>query len=51
LVTSVTSDFRRDHKNIPWENIAYDGQQDASIETRLQAFMHQANEYKLVNGY
>jgi predicted CoA-substrate-specific enzyme activase len=45
LISSVTPKFRNDHNNIPWENIAYDGQDDSGIETRLQAFMHQAREY------
>jgi predicted nucleotide-binding protein (sugar kinase/HSP70/actin superfamily) len=49
IVSSVVSDFRKDHKNIPWETIAYDGQEDVSISTRLQAFMHQAKEYAAVN--
>lgn len=45
LIASLTGDFRKDHHNIPWENIAYDGQEDSGIDTRLQAFMHQAKEY------
>lgn len=51
LVASVTNDFRKDHKNIPWETIAYDGQQDNAIETRLQAFMYQAMEFKKLHGF
>ena len=45
FVTAVTPAFRKDFDNIPWINIAYDGQGDTSINTKLQAFMHQANEY------
>jgi predicted CoA-substrate-specific enzyme activase len=45
LVASLSDSFRSDHKNIPMVNIAYDGQEDASIELRLQAFMHQAYQY------
>ncbi|MBN1387502.1 MAG: hypothetical protein JW965_03600 [Bacteroidales bacterium] len=45
IVASVSGDFKKDHNNIPWLNFAYDGQEDASIETHLQAFMHQAHEY------
>ncbi len=48
---TISNDFRKNHKNIPWENIAYDGQEDTSIETRLQAFMHQANEFAKMHGY
>jgi predicted CoA-substrate-specific enzyme activase len=46
LISSVTTVFRKDHNNIPWENIPYDGQEDTGIDTRLQAFMHQAKEYR-----
>lgn len=46
LNSSITGMFRKDHDNIPWENFAYDGQADASLESRFQAFMHQAREYQ-----
>ena len=49
LIASVSQLFRKDHNNIPWENIAYDGQEDSGLETRLQAFMHQAHEYARIN--
>jgi len=39
-----------DHDGIPWENIAFDGQEDAGIETRLQAFVHQAREFARTRG-
>ena len=51
LITSVSGAFRKDHGNIPWVNIAYDGQEDSGIETRLQAFMHQVKEYAEERGY
>jgi len=51
LVASQVTEFRKNHQNVPWETIAYDGQEDTTIETRLQAFMHQANEYCRINGY
>ncbi|MFO7865138.1 MAG: acyl-CoA dehydratase activase [Salinivirgaceae bacterium] len=51
LIASVSQLFRKDHGNIPWENIAYDGQEDSNIETRLQAFMHQASEFSKIKGY
>jgi len=51
IVSSVSGDFKKDHNNIPWLNFAYDGQEDASIETHLQAFMHQAHEYCSENKY
>ncbi len=45
LISSVTTQFRKDHNNLPWENIPFDGQEDTGMDTRLQAFMHQAKEY------
>jgi len=47
LNTAVSDQFKRDHDHLPWENFAYDGQEDSSIESRLQAFMHQAREYSV----
>jgi predicted nucleotide-binding protein (sugar kinase/HSP70/actin superfamily) len=46
IVESVSEPFREDHNHIPIVHIAYDGQEDASIELRLQAFMHQAYQYR-----
>ncbi len=51
VVSSIGHKFKRDHNNIPYESIAYDGQEDTSIELRLQAFMHQAKEFARKNGY
>ncbi|MDZ7634659.1 MAG: acyl-CoA dehydratase activase-related protein [Bacteroidales bacterium] len=45
LVASVSDSFRKDHDNIPFLNIPYDGQDTVSLETRLQAFMFQVKEY------
>ncbi len=50
LVASVSDQLRKDKGNIPYVNIAYDGQEDASIELRLQAFMHQATQYAEQKG-
>jgi predicted nucleotide-binding protein (sugar kinase/HSP70/actin superfamily) len=50
LISAVSPTFRRDHDNVPWVNIAYDGQDDSGIQTRLQAFMHQAGEYCTERG-
>ncbi len=46
VIAAGSPEFRKDHDNIPWLNIAYDGQNDVGIETRLQAFVHQAKEYR-----
>ncbi len=51
LVATLSNDFRKDHKNIPWENIAYDGQEDSNIDSRLQAFMHQCKSYARSNKF
>ncbi len=47
LIASVSDVFRKDHSNIPFINIAYDGQDNISLETRLQAFMFQVKEYAI----
>ena len=51
VVASVSHMFKQDHGNLPYESIVYDGQDDAAIELRLQAFMHQAKEYAKLKGY
>ena len=54
LITSVSEMFRHDHNNIPWINIAYDGQDTVTLETRMQAFAYQVKEFakngKTVSG-
>ncbi len=45
LIASLSEVFRKEHKHIPWVNIAYDGQEDSALDTRLQAFMHQAKVF------
>ena len=45
LISSVSDMFRKDNRNIPWINIAYDGQDTVSLDTRLQAFAYQVKEY------
>jgi predicted nucleotide-binding protein (sugar kinase/HSP70/actin superfamily) len=49
LIASVSDSFRKDHNNIPFINIAYDGQDSVSLDTRLQAFVFQVKEYKRTN--
>jgi predicted nucleotide-binding protein (sugar kinase/HSP70/actin superfamily) len=48
LIAAVSDSFRKDHRNIPWINIAYDGQDTVSLDTRLQAFVFQVREYHSV---
>ena len=45
LIASVSDTFRKHHNNMPFINIAYDGQDSVSLETRLQAFVFQVKEY------
>ena len=45
LIASVSDSYRKDHNNIPFLNIAYDGQDSVSLDTRLQAFVFQVKEY------
>jgi predicted nucleotide-binding protein (sugar kinase/HSP70/actin superfamily) len=47
LVASVSDSFRKDHNNIPFINIAYDGQDSVSLDTKLQAFVYQVKEFAL----
>ena len=50
IVSGISGSFREDHENLPWANIDFDGQEDTGIETRLQAFMHQAAEFARAHG-
>ena len=45
LICSVSDIFRKDHNQLPWVDYAYDGQDDASLETRLQAFIYQVKVF------
>ncbi len=47
LIASVSDSFRKDHNNIPFINIAYDGQDSVSLDTRLQAFVFQVKEFEM----
>ena len=51
LISALSPGFSQDHDGIPWINIAYDGQEEASVETRLQAFVYRAEEYARRKGY
>ncbi len=50
LIASVSDSFRKDHNNIPFINIAYDGQDSVSLDTRLQAFVFQVKEFQVLSG-
>ncbi len=45
ITCSVSQNFRKDHNGIPWENYAYDGQENVGMETRFEAFMFQVKKF------
>ncbi|MBN1415641.1 MAG: hypothetical protein JW973_11110 [Bacteroidales bacterium] len=51
VIESLSNQFKRDHDNIPYVNIAYDGHDNTAIDMRIQAFMHQAREFAREKGY
>ncbi len=46
IVGTVMKRFREDHDNIPFLNMAYDGQEETNTITRLEAYMHQVRQYQ-----
>ncbi|HYB20601.1 MAG TPA: acyl-CoA dehydratase activase-related protein, partial [Thermodesulfobacteriota bacterium] len=46
IVGAVMKRYREDHDNIPFLNMAYDGQEETNTLTRLEAFMHQARQFQ-----
>ena len=50
VVSAVSRQFKKDHGDLPYLSIPYDGQEDTAIELRLQAFIHQAQEYAKKHG-
>ncbi len=46
VVDGLLKKFREDYDNIPVINMAFDGQEDANITTRLEAFMYQVKSYQ-----
>ncbi len=46
VVTAMSKKLREDFDNVPWLNLAYEGLEDSSEITRLEAFMHQARDYR-----
>jgi predicted nucleotide-binding protein (sugar kinase/HSP70/actin superfamily) len=45
IVSAVTRQITTDSQGMPIINISYDGQQDPTLQTRLEAFMHQVNSF------
>lgn len=44
VVTAISKKIRKEHRNLPWLNMAFDGQEDTDNEARLQAFMYQVKQ-------
>jgi len=44
VVTAISKRIRKEHRNLPWLNLAFDGQEDTDNEARLQAFMYQVKQ-------
>jgi len=45
VVNALFKRFREDHGNIPFLNLAYDGQEQSHTRTRLEAFMYQVRQF------
>ncbi|MGP7970604.1 MAG: acyl-CoA dehydratase activase [Desulfobaccales bacterium] len=45
VVNSLFKRFREEHYNIPFLNLAYDGQEQSQTRTRLEAFMYQVRQF------
>ncbi|MBF0495252.1 MAG: CoA activase [Deltaproteobacteria bacterium] len=50
IVNALMKRLREDHNNIPYLNMAYDGQEQTNTRTRLEAFMYQVSRYKETSG-
>jgi predicted CoA-substrate-specific enzyme activase len=46
VVNSLFRRFQEEHNNIPFLNLAYDGQEQTHTRTRLEAFMYQVRQFK-----
>ena len=46
IVSALLKRYREDHDNIPFLNMAFDGQEQTNTLTRLEAFMHQVYQYR-----
>jgi predicted nucleotide-binding protein (sugar kinase/HSP70/actin superfamily) len=45
IVSAVSKRVREDYDNIPWLNVAFDGTEQTTAQTRLEAFMYQTKLY------
>jgi predicted CoA-substrate-specific enzyme activase len=47
IVAALSRKVREDLNNIPWLNLDYDGVEDSGSQTRIEAFMYQAEQYRV----
>ncbi len=50
VVSAVSRRIRRDRPDLPWLNLAFDGQEDTDNTSRLEAFIFQVKRYAAKNG-
>ena len=50
VVAAVSRRIRRDRPDLPWLNLAFDGQEDTDNSSRLEAFIFQVKRYTEKNG-
>jgi predicted nucleotide-binding protein (sugar kinase/HSP70/actin superfamily) len=46
IVAGMAPRLRRDLDHVPWLDLPYDAQKETNIRTRLEAFLHQAEQYR-----
>lgn len=46
VVNALFKRFREEHHNIPFLNLAYDGQEQTNTRTRMEAFMYQVRQFQ-----
>jgi predicted nucleotide-binding protein (sugar kinase/HSP70/actin superfamily) len=45
VVACLGPRLRKERNGIPWLDVAFDGQKETNLQTRLEAFMHQAERF------
>ena len=45
VVSCMAPRLRQEMNGIPWLDVAFDGQEETNLYTRLEAFMHQSFQY------
>ncbi|MEK6530885.1 MAG: acyl-CoA dehydratase activase [Deltaproteobacteria bacterium] len=50
IVNAVLKRLREKNSNIPYLNMVYEGIEDTNSATRMEAFVHQAREFKQMHG-